>query len=189
MAAARSQRRPSALPLCQIRRSLTRSTNGHRMRLCARLRGRGSTSHCHGQRSSAGPVKRCLLPAPRPGEGRSRAKPLKPFPGSRSRNGGNRSPLGAKGPRLPAPNSAGCMGRGAPGRTAPHGPCQRLSALGLQPVRGNRDARSASLAWLWAIGRHTEKVPSGRPSGCWRPLGALWPLCRSWLKLWALPGL
>lgn len=53
----------------------------------------------------------------------------------------------------------------------------------LQPLQGSGNTRSASLAWLWAIGRHTEKTPNGRPSGTWPPLSELWPLCGSRRKL------
>lgn len=53
----------------------------------------------------------------------------------------------------------------------------------LQALQGSGDARSSSLAWLWAIGRHAEKAPNGRPSGNWPPLSVPWPLCRSRRKL------
>lgn len=120
-------------------------------------------SHCHLTREAPRPVARCLLPsAPR---GRWWAKFLKPFP--ESRDGGNRAPLRAKPKRR---HGSLCHEEDCQGRTRPS------NRGDLHPWRGSRDARSTSLAWQWAIGRHTEKAPNGRPSGSWPPLGEHWPL-------------
>ena len=68
------------------------------------------------------------------------AKSLTPSPGFQSRDGGNISP------RIQAGEEAWVQGR--------WGGLGRRMREDLQLSRGSGDARSSSLAWLWAIGRH-----------------------------------
>lgn len=105
-------------------------------------------SHRHRTGEVPWPVGRCLLPSAYTlRKERWWAKSFKPFPGFRSRDGGNISTRSQAREEAYDCRAVGRLARGGLGRR---------TMRDLQRSRGRRDAGSASLAWLWAIGRHRE---------------------------------